>query len=222
MHLPVDDTDVKIEEGRWIAAQIPNARLVELPGSSHMFWADDPTQLVDEIEEFVTGHREASQPERVLATVLFTDIVGSTELASTMGDRAWKEMLERHNKLVREELRRYRGEERGTAGDGFLATFDGPARAVRAAHSIARLVETLGIQIRAGVHTGEVEIVGDDIAGMGVHIGARIASLAGPGEVLVSRTVRDLVVGSRLEFDERDTVELKGVPGHWEIYESTG
>jgi len=214
------DMDVKIEEGRWIASQIPNARLVELPGSAHLFWGDDPAPLLDEIEEFMTGRREAAAPERVLATVLFTDIVSSTEHAARLGDREWRALLERHNDLIRHELDRFRGEERGTAGDGFLATFDGPARAVRAARAISDAVRNLGIEVRAGVHTGEVEKVGNDIAGIGVHIGARIASLAGPGEVFVSRTVRDLVVGSELDFEERGDHTLKGVPGVWEIYEA--
>ncbi len=216
----VDDQDVLIEEGRWIASQIPNARLVELPGSSHFFWADDPTPLLDEIEEFMTGHREAARPERVLATVLFTDIVGSTDLAARFGDREWRGLLERHNTVIRHELERYRGLERGRAGDGFLATFDGPARAVRAARAIVEAVRPLGIEVRAGVHTGEVEIVGDDIAGIAVHIGSRIATMAGPGEVLVSRTVRDLVVGSDLVFEDRGAHRLKGVPGDWEIYQA--
>lgn len=214
------DQDVKIEEGRWIASQIPNAKLVELPGSSHLFWADDPTPLLDEIEEFMTGRRETAAPERVLTTVVFTDIVASTEQAARLGDRGWRALLERHNDLIRHELDRHRGHERGTAGDGFLATFDGPARGVRAARAIRDAVRSLGIEVRAGVHTGEVERVGNDIAGIGVHIGARIASLAGPGQVFVSRTVRDLVVGSELIFEERGNHSLKGVPGVWEIYEA--
>lgn len=218
----VGDTDVSIEEGRWIASQIPNARLVELAGTAHMFWADDPTQLVDEVEEFVTGHRETAQPERVLATVLFTDIVDSTKSAAALGDREWRALLERHNVVVRQQLERFRGEERGTAGDGFLATFDGPARAVRAARAITAAVRPLGIGVRAGVHTGEVELVGDDVAGIAVHIGARIAALAGAGQVFVSRTVRDLVVGSDLDFAARGSKALKGVPGEWEVYESIG
>lgn len=217
-----DDTDVSVEEGRWIASQIPNARLVELPGDSHFFWIEDPTPMLDEIEEFVTGHREAASPERALATVVFTDIVGSTELAGVKGDREWRGLLERHNSTIRRQIERYRGRERGTAGDGFLATFDGPARGVRAARAIRDAVRPIGLEVRAGVHTGEVELVGDDIAGMGVHIGARIAALAGPGQVFVSRTVRDLVVGSELEFEERGSHPLKGVPGEWEIYEAVG
>jgi len=217
-----EDTDVTVEEGRWIASQIPDARLVELPGDSHFFWIEDPTPMLDEIEEFVTGHRETAHPERALATVVFTDIVGSTERAAELGDREWRALLERHNSTIRHQIERYRGQERGTAGDGFLATFDGPARGVRAARAIAEAVKPLGIEVRAGVHTGEVELVGDDIAGMGVHIGARIAALAGPGQVFVSRTVRDLVVGSELAFEERGPHPLKGVPGAWDIYESVG
>jgi pimeloyl-ACP methyl ester carboxylesterase len=214
-----DDTDVKIEEGRWLASQVPDAKLVELPGNAHVFWADDPGPLVDEIEEFVTGHRETAQPERVLSTVLFTDIVGSTDRAAAVGDRQWRSLLERHNQVVREELKRWRGRERGTAGDGFIATFDGPARGVRAAKAITATVRDLGIEVRAGVHTGEVELVGEDVAGLGVHIGARIASLAGPGQVWVSRTVKDLVVGSDLTFAERGAHRLEGVPDLWELYE---
>jgi len=217
-----EDTDVRIEEGRWIASQIPNAKLVELPGDSHFFWIEDPTPMIDEIEEFVTGHRETARPERALATVVFTDIVGSTERAAELGDRGWRALLERHNSTIRRQIERYRGQERGTAGDGFLATFDGPARGVRAARAIRDAVRPLGLEVRAGVHTGEVEWVGDDIAGMGVHIGARIAALAGPGQVFVSRTVRDLVVGSELMFEERGSHPLKGVPGDWEIYEAVG
>lgn len=214
-----DDEDVKIEEGRWIASQIPNSTFIELPGYAHLFWADDPTPLVDEIEEFMTGHREAAEPERILSTVMFTDIVGSTDRAAAIGDREWRSLLERHNQVIRSELARWRGWERGTAGDGFIATFDGPARAVRAARAICQAVKALDVEVRAGVHTGEVEVVGDDVAGLGVHIGARIASLAGPGQVFVSRTVKDLVVGSDLVFEERGAHPLKGIPDVWEIYE---
>lgn len=214
------DQDVLIEEGRWIASQIPGAKLVELPGSAHFFWIEDPTPMIDEIEEFLTGHREAAHPERALATVVFTDIVGSTERAADLGDRGWRSLLERHNVVIRREIERFRGTERSTAGDGFLATFDGPARGVRAARAITTAVKALGLEVRTGVHTGEVELVGTDIAGIGVHIGARIGALAGPGQVFVSRTVRDLVVGSELKFEERGSHALKGVPGTWEIYEA--
>jgi pimeloyl-ACP methyl ester carboxylesterase len=218
----VDDVDVRIEEGRWIASQIPGAKLVELPGSAHLFWVDDTTPILDEIEEFVTGHRENARPERVLTTVVFTDIVGSTDLAAELGDREWRALLERHNAVIRRQIERYRGQERGTAGDGFLATFDGPARAVRAAIAITEAMRPLGVEVRAGVHTGEVELVGDDIAGIAVHIGSRIAALAGPGHVMVSRTVRDLVVGSELVLEPAGAHQLKGVPGDWEVYEVVG
>jgi len=214
-----DDTDVLIDEGRWIASQIRDARFVELPGNAHVFWADDPKPLVDEIEEFMTGHRETAVPERVLSTVMFTDIVGSTNLAADRGDRVWRGLLERHNQVIRTELTRFRGQERGTAGDGFIATFDGPARGVRGAQAICQAVRPLGLEVRSGVHTGEVELIADDIAGLGVHIAARIASLAGPGQVYTSRTVKDLVAGSDLEFDHVGARQLKGVPDEWDIYQ---
>ena len=216
------DIDVLVEEGRWIASQIPNAKFVELPGSAHVFYASDPTNFLAEIDEFITGHREAAQPERVLATVLFTDIVDSTAKAAAVGDRQWRALLETHNRVIRTEISRWRGVERKTTGDGFLATFDGPARAVRAARSVAAAVAPLGIEIRAGVHTGEVELVGDDVAGLGVHIGARIASLADAGEVLASRTVKDLVVGSGLQFRDRGLHQFKGVPDEWQVFEVVG
>lgn len=216
-----DDLDVNVEEGRWMASQMPDAKFVELPGDAHLFWAVDPQSFVDEIEEFVTGYRTPVAPERALASVLFTDIVDSTRQAAALGDQAWRSVLERHNHLTRQELVRWRGVERVTTGDGFLATFDGPARAVQAATAIARSVALLGIAVRAGVHTGEVELVGDDVAGLAVHIGARIASMAGAGEVYASRTVKDLVVGSDLAFESKGTHELKGVPGEWEVYAVT-
>jgi class 3 adenylate cyclase len=217
-----EDEDVLVEEGRWIASQIPDAKLIEFPGRTHLFWADDPTPFLNEIEEFMTGVRESALPERVLSTVVFTDIVGSTEIASRLGDREWRALLERHYQVIRHELTRWRGTERGTAGDGFIATFDGPARAVRAAMAIAAAVRPLGLEIRAGVHTGEVELVGGDVAGVAVHIGARIAAVAGPGEVLVSRTVRDLVVGSELVFADRGSHRLKGIPDEWQVYAARG
>jgi class 3 adenylate cyclase len=213
-----DDDDVHIEEGRWIASQIPDSTFVELPGDAHIFWAVDPKEFVDEIEEFLTGHRETAKPERVLSTVLFTDIVDSTKQAARLGDQTWRSLLERHNQTTRRELQRWRGVERVFTGDGILATFDGPARAVRAAGAIIEAVRELGIEVRAGIHTGEIELVGDNVAGLGVHIGARIASLAAANEILVSRTVKDLVVGSQLEFEPRGTHAMKGVPGEWELY----
>lgn len=213
-----EDLDVNVEEGRFIASRIPGARLVELPGADHFFWAGDAEPLLAEIEEFVTGHRTAQEPDRVLATVLFTDIVSSTETASALGDRAWSDRLERHNVAVRAELRRWRGREVNTTGDGFVATFDGPARAISCARGVVEAVRSLGLEVRAGLHTGEVEIVGEDVAGLAVHIAARIASEAGSGEVLVSRTVKDLVAGGGFGFVSRGVQSLKGIPDEWELH----
>lgn len=217
-----DDTDVKIEEGRWIASQIQDAKFVELPGHAHIFFADDPKPFVDEIEEFMTGYRETADPERVLATVLFTDIVGSTDLAVSMGDRAWKDLLERYKRGVRDELVKHRGTEIDDAGDGFLAVFDGPGRAIHAAVSIRNAVNSLGVEITAGIHTGEVEILGEKYAGLAVHIGARIGSLARANQILVSRTVKDLIVGSGIELEDRGSHQLKGVPDEWQVFEVIG
>jgi class 3 adenylate cyclase len=211
------DGDSRPEEGRYLAERIEGARFVELEGSDHVPWSD-PDQILDEVEEFLTGVRRGPEVNRVLATVLFTDIVGSTELASNLGDRRWRELLERHHSVVRRELERWRGREVDTAGDGFLATFDGPARAIRCAGAIRDGLRSLDVEIRAGVHTGEVELVGDGVAGIAVHTGARVAAAAGPGEVLVSSTVKDLVAGSGLDFDDRGEHELKGVPGTWRLY----
>jgi class 3 adenylate cyclase len=212
------DLNVKAEEGRWIADQIPGARYVELPGDDHLAWVGDTDGLLDEVEEFLTGVRRAPSPDRVLATVLFTDIVGSTERLTQVGDQRWREMLDEHHRLVRRELERYRGREIDTAGDGFLSTFDGPARAIRCARAISDSVSSLDLQVRAGLHTGECELVGNRIAGIAVHTGARIAALARPGEILVSSTVKDLVAGSGIEFVEHGEHELKGVPGSWQLY----
>jgi class 3 adenylate cyclase len=214
----VGDRDVSIEEGRYIAERIPGARLVELPGDEHPIAAGDVDRLVDEIEEFLTGVRPAAEPDRLLATVVFTDIIGSTDRAVALGDRAWRDLLDRHHAIVRRELERYRGREVDTAGDGFLATFDGPARAVRCACAIRDSVRGLGLEVRAGVHTGEVQIQGAGVAGVAVHTGARVSALAGAGEVLVSRTVTDLTAGSGLVFEPRGEHELKGVPGIWQLY----
>ncbi|HZT17587.1 MAG TPA: alpha/beta fold hydrolase [Gaiellaceae bacterium] len=207
----VGDRDARVEEGRYIASHIPGARFVELSGDTHVpFW--EPDEVVDEVEEFLTGVRPARVDDRVLATVLFTDIVGSTERLGALGDRAWAQLLERHHARVRRELARFGGEEIDTAGDGFLALFDGPARAVRCAAAVREAVGDLGLEVRAGVHTGEVERPGGSAPrGIAVHVGARIASTASAGEVLVSATTRDLVAGSGLEFVDRGEVVLKGV-----------
>jgi pimeloyl-ACP methyl ester carboxylesterase len=210
--------EVLAPASRYLGERIAGARVVELPGADHMPWLGDQSAVLDEIEEFLTGVRPHPALDRVLATVLFTDIVGSTELVADLGDRRWRDLLERHNAVVRRELDRFRGRELSTAGDGFLATFDGPARAVACAVSIRDAAKALGLQIRFGLHTGELELVGSDIRGIAVHTGARVAAKAGPGEVLASSTVRDLVAGSGLEFDDRGSHELKGVPGEWHLY----
>jgi pimeloyl-ACP methyl ester carboxylesterase len=212
------DRDVDVEEGRYIAGRIAGAQFVELPGADHTFWARGAAEVADEIEEFLTGARPAPELDRVLATVVFTDIVGSTERLAALGDRRWGELLAAHDDAVRRELERFRGREVDTAGDGFLATFDGPARAVRCATSIRDSVAELGLEVRAGVHTGECELDGDKVRGLAVHTGARVAALAGPREVLVSQTVKDLVAGSGIDFAERGKHELKGVPGEWQLY----
>jgi class 3 adenylate cyclase len=208
-----DDRDANVEEGRYIAAQIPGARFVEFPGADHTWWTQDRDAILDEIAELVTGVRPVPQSNRVLATVVFTDIVGSTERIGELGDHDWSELLARHHAAVRRELERSRGREVNTAGDGFLAAFDGPARAIRAAVAIRDAVHALGLDIRAGLHTGECEQVGEKFDGIAVHTGARISALAGPGEVLVSATVRDLVAGSGIVFQDRGEHELKGVGG---------
>ncbi|RLE11411.1 MAG: adenylate/guanylate cyclase domain-containing protein [Actinobacteria bacterium] len=206
-----------VENGRYLAREIPDARYVELPGADHVPWFE-PGLVVSEIREFLTGHRVAVTPDRVLATVLFTDIVGSTDRVSLLGDTRWRELLETHNTVLRSQLDRFRGAEVNTAGDGFLATFDGPARAIQCAREIGHQVRQLGLEVRAGVHTGEIERMGDDVAGIAVHIGARIAGLAGPSEVLVSRTVKDLVAGSGIVFEDRGEHALKGVPDKWQVF----
>ncbi len=212
-----DDRVVRIDHGTYLAERIPKARFVELEGTDHVFFADQDA-LLDEIEEFLVGSRRGSEPERALATILFTDIVGSTEKAAALGDRSWRQLLERHDAAVRHQLGLYRGREVKTMGDGFLATFDGPARAIRCAAAVQEEVASLGVEVRAGIHTGEVELIGDDVGGMAVNIGARIGALAGPGEVLVSSTVRELVVGSGLEFADRGVQTLKGAPGEWRLF----
>jgi class 3 adenylate cyclase len=213
----IDDQDVKIEEARWIATQIPGAKLVELPGDEHLIWAGNVDDVADEVEEFLTGTRPVHDADRVLATVLFTDIVGSTERATALGDRRWRDLLEQHHTVVRRELERFRGREVDTAGDGFLATFDGPGRAIRCACAIRDAVGRLDLEVRAGVHTGECELIGEKVGGIAVHTGARVLSVARPGEVLATSTLRDLVAGSGIGFADRGEHELKGV-GTWRLY----
>jgi class 3 adenylate cyclase/dienelactone hydrolase len=205
------DTRVNVEAGRFLAASIPEAKYVEFPGADHLTWSGNVDQLADEIEEFLTGTHGEVEPDRVLATVLFTDLVDSTRWAAELGDRRWRVLLDEHDQIVRREIDRFRGREIKTLGDGFLATFDGPARAVRCASAIAEKMQVLGLEVRCGLHTGEIEVKGEDIAGIAVHIAARIAALAESGQVLVSRTVRDLVAGSSLRLEERGAYVLKGL-----------
>ena len=213
----VDDRVCHVENGRFLARTIPGAKYVELPGGDHVPWFEPEARLA-EIREFLTGRREGGTLERALATVLFTDLVGSTEQAAQLGDRRWRDLLEQHHATVRNELVRFEGHEVDTAGDGFFATFDGPARAIRCASAIVRAVEPLGLAVRAGLHTGEVERADGKIAGIAVNIGARVAGRAEAGEVLVSGTVRDLVAGSGLEFEDRGVAALKGIPGEWRLF----
>lgn len=216
------DLDANIEEGRWIASQIPGAKLVELPGNDHLPWVGDQDSVLDEVERFLTGRLAPAEPDRVLATILVTDIVGSTERASELGDRAWAELLDRHHTIVREQLEAFRGEEVDTAGDGFLATFDGPGRAIRAAVAIRDGLRESGIPVRCGLHTGEAERLGGKVAGIAVHLAARIADTAESGEILVSDTVRSLVAGSGIEFADRRSVSLRGVPEEQHLFAVEG
>jgi len=213
------DRAIPVKRGRFLGEHIPGARYIELPGADHVFFVgDNAAQIADAIQEFLTGSRAPVPVDRVLATVLFTDIVGSTEKAAALGDHRWRDLLENHHLTIRRNLARFRGHEVKTTGDGILATFDGPARGVRCACAIADEIRPLGIDIRAGLHTGECEMMDHDVGGIAVHIGARVASLAGAGEVLVSSTVKDLVAGSGLCFGDRGSQNLKGVPGEWHIY----
>jgi len=216
------DRHVRVEHGRYLATHIPGAVYRELDGDDHFFYAGDTDELADEIEEFLTGVRPVSVTDRVLATVLFTDVVGSSEKATEMGDRAWRKLLDAHDAVVRTHLERFRGREVKTTGDGFLATFDGPARAIHCALELVASLRGLGLDIRAGLHTGEIEVRDDDIGGIGVHIGARVTALAGAGEVLVSSTVKDLVAGSGITFEDRGEHGLKGVPGSWRLLRVEG
>jgi class 3 adenylate cyclase len=213
---------LEVGHGRYLGEHIPGAKYVELPGADAVYWVGDTRDLLDEIEEFVTGARGGSGTERVLATILFTDIVGSTDRAAQLGDGRWRDLLDRHDRRVRTQIGRFRGHEVNTAGDGFLATFDSPSRAIECARAIRESLQPLGIDIRAGIHTGEIEVRGDDIAGLAVHIAARVAGHAGPGEVLVSGAVPPLLAGSGIAFSERGEHELRGVPGTWMLFAVTG
>ena len=212
---------VTAELTRDVASLIPDSKFVELPGTDHLAFSEDIDALADEIEEFLTGARTGADPDRVLTTILFTDIVDSTTLAAEMGDRRWRDVLDQHHALVRAELDRFKGREVSTTGDGFFAVFDGPARAVRCASAIMGSVSALDLQIRAGIHTGEVEVRGEDLGGLTVHIGARIAALAPADNVLVSSTVKDLLAGSGMGFEDAGEHELKGVPDRWHLYRVT-
>ena len=212
-----DNFFIPVEMGRFLAENIDGAKFVELPGGDITIIGDSAITIPDEVAEFLTGTRPV-EVDRVLATVLFTDIVDSTGQAASLGDRRWRSLLNSHDQTVREQLRRFRGRELNTTGDGFVASFDGPARAIRCARAIGEATESLGLKVRIGVHTGECEVRGDDLGGLAVHIAARVSALAAPGEVLVSSTVKDLVVGSGIKFDDRGEHELKGVPGAWHLF----
>ena len=213
-----DAVMIPVEHGRYLAEHISGSRYVELPGTDTLHWTGDAAAILDEIEEFVTGARGGSDTERVLTTIVFTDIVGSTQRAAELGDLRWHDLLDNHDRIIRGQLQRFSGREVNTAGDGFVATFTSPSVAIACAEAILDAVRPLGIEVRAGIHAGEVEVRGADIAGMAVHIGARVGALAGPGEVLVSSTVREIVTGSRRTFTERGEHDLRGVPGRWRVY----
>jgi class 3 adenylate cyclase len=212
------DRVVNWRAGRWMAEQIPGARYVELPGPDHFPWVGDTAAVVEEVREFLTGVRVAPEPDRVLATVMFTDVVGSTERATTLGDRRWRDLLDAHDAAVRHQLEAFKGREVKTTGDGFLATFDGPARAIRCARAICDAASDLGMEVRVGLHTGEIEVRGDDIGGVAVHIGSRVSAVAQASEIMVSSTVKDLVAGSGITFEDRGEHELKGVPDSWRLF----
>jgi class 3 adenylate cyclase len=214
----VGDLDANIEEGRFLARQIPGARFVELSGNDHLPWVGDQDAVLDELQEFLTGVRPIADIDRVLATVLFTDIVGSTEIAARLGDQAWRALLDSHYAMMRKQLARFRGQEVNTAGDGLLATFDGPARAIRCAFAIRDGARELELAVRTGLHTGEIQQTADNVGGIAVHIGARVAAAADVGETLVSSTVKDIVAGSGILFTDRGSHTLKGVPGEWRLY----
>jgi class 3 adenylate cyclase len=214
---------IRVDASRYVAERIPGARFVELPRGDPVVWAVDQSEFLALVREFLTGAWKAgawepAEPDRVLATLLFTDLVGSTERAAELGDARWRDLIQRHHALVRQQLVRFRGREIDTAGDGFFASFDGPARAVRCACAIMAAVPQLGLDVRAGLHAGECELIDSKMGGLAVHIGARVAATAAPGQVLVSSTVKDLVAGSGISFEDRGEHELKGVPGTWSLY----
>lgn len=209
---------IPVGQGRYLAEHIAGSRFIELPGADVLYWVGDAAPMLDEIEEFVTGVRGGSEPERLLTTIMFTDIVGSTRHAAELGDHRWRDLLDNHDHLVRHEIQRFGGREINTAGDGFVMTFFSPSSAIACADAIVEAVRVLGIEVRVGIHAGEVEVRGADVAGMAVHIAARVAALAAAGEVLVSSTLRDIVTGSRHRFVERGEHTLKGVPGLWRLY----
>jgi class 3 adenylate cyclase len=214
------DPVIEIGHARFLAQHIPGAKLTELAGQNHTPWLGNRDAILDAVEQFLTGAHHVREPDRVLATVLFADIAGSTERVAAMRDKPWRELLNEFYRRTREVLQEYRGREISTTGDGFLATFEGPARAIRCASALNSAVRSLNLKVRCGIHTGECELIGDDLAGIAVHIGARVAGLAGPGQILVSQTVRDLVAGSGIPFEDRGTHRLKGVPDEWRLFQA--
>jgi len=214
----VGDRVVEVGNGRYLAQQIPGARWVELPGNDFVLWAGDLDAIADEMEEFLTGRRIGPEPTRVVATVMFTDVVGSTARVEAIGDSAWADLLRAHDARLRAEIRRFGGREIDTAGDGFFASFDSPTAAIRCALALQEAVREIGIEVRIGLHTGECEVVGDKLRGVAVHIGARVAGKAGAGDVLISQTVRDVAAGSGFEFEDAGEHELKGIPDRWRLY----
>jgi class 3 adenylate cyclase len=212
------DRPISVEEGRYLAEHIPGAEFVELRGADHLWWVGESEVIVNEIQQFLTGERPATEPDRVLATILFTDIVGSTTRAAELGDRRWRNLLDRHNAVVRTEIDRFKGHAVKSTGDGFLATFDGPARAIHCAFAVHEEMERLGIETRSGLHAGEIELIDGDVGGIAVHIAARVLERANAGEVWVSRTVKDLVAGSRFKFSEQGAYNLKGIEGDWPLF----
>ena len=217
LHRP-DDLIIEVEQGRYLAEHIPGAKLVELGGQDHLWWVSETDTIVNEIQEFLTGERQSIETDRILATVLFTDIVDSTKRAAEMGDRQWRNLLDSHNAMMLREIDRFRGRVVKSTGDGILATFDGPARAIRCALAVSDEARRIGIEIRAGLHTGEIELMGPDVGGIAVHIAARVLAQAQANQVWVSRTIKDLVVGSGFGFREEDVYSLKGIPGEWRLF----